>query len=88
MKDISIDYSKEMDFSYIHSELAKTGVTLCLLYSIKYFRITKFLEAMNAEQAVGIYLKSIDKMSKAQLFCSMNLVWMSLLETREIIFWK
>ncbi len=32
VKDISPDYSKEMDFSYIHSELSKTGVTLRLLW--------------------------------------------------------
>lgn len=36
-------------------------------FSVKYFRVTKFLETMNAEQAVGNYLKSIDKMGKTQL---------------------
>jgi len=35
--------------------------------SVKYFRVTKFLETMNAEQAVGNYLKSIDKMGKTHL---------------------
>lgn len=36
-------------------------------YSVKYFRITKFLETMNAEQALGNYLKAIEKMGKIQL---------------------
>jgi DNA replication protein DnaC len=36
-------------------------------YSVKYFRVTKFLETMSAEQAVGNYLKSIEKMGKTQL---------------------
>ena len=36
-------------------------------YSTKYFRITKFMENMTAEQAVGNYLKSIDKAGKTQL---------------------
>jgi DNA replication protein DnaC len=36
-------------------------------YSVKYFRITKFLETMAAEQAVGNYLKAIEKLGKVQL---------------------
>jgi DNA replication protein DnaC len=36
-------------------------------YGVKYFRVTKFLETMSAEQAVGNYLKSIDKIGKVQL---------------------
>lgn len=36
-------------------------------YSVKYFRVSKFLETMNAEQAVGNFLKSIEKFSKVQL---------------------
>lgn len=36
-------------------------------YSVKYYRIPKFLETMAAEQAVGNYLKSIEKMGKVQL---------------------
>ena len=36
-------------------------------YSTKYFRITKFMETMAAEQAVGNYLKSIEKTGKTQL---------------------
>lgn len=36
-------------------------------YSVKYFRITKFLETMNAEQVLGNYLKAIEKMGKIQL---------------------
>ncbi len=43
-------------------------------YSVKYFRVTKFLETMNAEQAVGNYLKSIDKMAKTQLLILDDLV--------------
>ena len=36
-------------------------------YSVKYYRITKFLEVMAAEQAVGNYLKAIEKVGKVQL---------------------
>jgi DNA replication protein DnaC len=36
-------------------------------YSTKYFRVTKFLESMAAEQAVGNYLKAIDKLGKVNL---------------------
>lgn len=36
-------------------------------YSVKYYRVTKFLEMMAADMAVGNYLKSIDKLGKVQL---------------------
>lgn len=36
-------------------------------YSVKYFRVSKFLETMNAEQALGNYLKIIDKIGKTHL---------------------
>lgn len=36
-------------------------------YSVKYYRVPKFLEMMAAEQAVGNYLKSIDKIGKTSL---------------------
>lgn len=36
-------------------------------YTVKYYRVSKFLEMMTAEQAVGNYLKSIEKMGKVQL---------------------
>lgn len=36
-------------------------------FSTKYFRVTKFLESMAAEQAVGNYLKAIDKLGKVNL---------------------
>ena len=35
--------------------------------SVKYFRVSKFLETMNAEQAVGNYLKIIGKIGKTHL---------------------
>lgn len=36
-------------------------------YSVKYYRVTKFLEMMAADQAVGNYLKSINKLGKVNL---------------------
>lgn len=42
-------------------------------YSVKYFRITKFLETMATKQAVGNYLKPIDKRGKVQLLILDNL---------------
>jgi DNA replication protein DnaC len=36
-------------------------------YSVRYFRVTKFLEHMAAEQAVGNYLKNINKLGKVNL---------------------
>jgi len=36
-------------------------------YSVKYFRISKFLETMIVDQAVGNYLKSIERIGKVQL---------------------
>jgi DNA replication protein DnaC len=36
-------------------------------YSVRYFRVTKFLEHMAAEQAVGNYLKNINKLGKVTL---------------------
>lgn len=36
-------------------------------YTVKYYRVPKFLEMMAAEQAVGNYLKAIDKCGKVQL---------------------
>lgn len=44
------------------------GHHACLnAHSVKYFRVSKFLETMNAEQAVGNYLKAIDKIGKTEL---------------------
>ena len=36
-------------------------------FSTKYFRVTKFLEYMTAEQALGNYLKAIEKLGKVNL---------------------
>jgi DNA replication protein DnaC len=77
-----IEYVLNGDFIKQHKNILISGATgcgktylACALghyaclngYSVKYFRMSKLLETMAAEQAVGTYLKAIDKLGKVQL---------------------
>jgi DNA replication protein DnaC len=77
-----LEYMLSGDFIKQHKNLLISGATGCGKtylacavghyacmngYSVKYFRISKFLETMAADQAVGSYLKAIDKLGKVQL---------------------
>lgn len=81
LKD-QIEYVLNGDFIKQHKNILISGATGCGKtylacavghyaclngYSVKYFRVSKFLETMAAEQAVGSYLKTIDKLGKVQL---------------------
>ena len=77
-----LEYILNGDFLKQHKNLMISGATGCGKtflacavghyacmsgYSVKYFRVSKFLETMAAEQAVGTYLKAIDSFGKVQL---------------------
>lgn len=77
-----IEYVLNGDFIKQHKNILISGATGCGKtylacaighyaclngYSVKYFRVSKFLETMAADQAVGTYLKAIDKLGKVQL---------------------
>lgn len=81
LKD-QLEYIFNGDFIRQHKNLLISGATGCgktflacaighhacmCGYTVKYFRVSKFLETMAAEQAVGSYLKAIEKMGKVQL---------------------
>jgi DNA replication protein DnaC len=64
-KNVLISGSTGCGKTYLSCAL---GYHACMnAYSVKYFRVSKFLETMSAEQAVGNFLKSIEKFSKVQL---------------------
>jgi len=78
----SLEYVLNGDFIKQHKNILVSGATgcgktflacaighyACLSgYSVKYFRVPKFLETIAAEQAVGNFLKAIDKLGKVQL---------------------
>jgi DNA replication protein DnaC len=64
-KNVLISGATGVGKTYLASAI---GHIACLNgYSTKYLRVTKFLEFMAAEQAVGNYLKVIDKLGKVNL---------------------